>query len=164
MKFLIGLSVLQTAVLIIVVALLARSLADSSERERAQEPSHMSFLEPSAANEPSHSINHEQLRAVIREEFASLKNGQLRDSPQALHSANDEPTKPALSATAAAKLAEQREFVSRTIESFKHAGEVPADQMQELVSSIGRLDEQGRIESLSLLARAINTGAIKGRL
>lgn len=156
MKFLIGLSVLQTTALIVLVAMMAN--------EHAKEPREvgigtsaqaLSNEQASSANQPLRSFDEERLRTIVREELASQNAARARNS-------TDTPVIP--DAATAAKFADQRQLVSQRIASLKHTGPIPDQQMQDLLGEIEQLDETGRKQSLSMLAQAINTGAIKGRL
>jgi hypothetical protein len=59
---------------------------------------------------------------------------------------------------------DQSQLIEQKIEGYKGVGAITDRQMQELLGEIDQLDEQSRAQMMSALARAINTGALKGRL
>jgi hypothetical protein len=155
MKLLIGLSIAQLGVLIVVAAMMTndrtkefRGVSDDARVDVIR-----SEQAPSAKQVPS--FDEQRLRTIVREELASQNPASARTPVVA-------PVIP--DAATAAKFTEQQQHVSQRIASLKHTGPIPDQQMQDLLSEIEQLDEQGRKQSLSMLAQAINTGAIKGRL
>jgi hypothetical protein len=159
MKILIGLSLLQTIAIIVLIAMGGANSGSVQQQsagaaivlpQRQASQSELSNQSPSSFDE-------ERLRSVIREELAAQQQNVNRGQDGAAKLAVPD-------AQAAAQMRNQSQLVAQKIEGYKGVGAVTNRQMQELLGEIDQLDEQNRAQMMSALARAINTGALKGRL
>ena len=98
-----------------------------------------------------------RLRTIVREELAA----QLAD----LRTANTQ-----VATAIAAEELDEGEYqyrvssVSQQLDIYESVGSISEDDMHKLQSEIMTLNEADREEALSRLVRALNSGALKGRL
>jgi hypothetical protein len=101
-----------------------------------------------AATEALRCLDEVELRRVIREELAAAAAGKV----------------PAHGLPAPASSADQVEFVNRQVDEYIRAGVISESEMARLQSDIARLDPAARRAALQKLVRAMNSGALDGRL
>jgi hypothetical protein len=157
MKFLVGLGVLQTIAILALILLVARDRADSVRPQPIGEnilPNDVRGRDLNAS-----SFDEQRLRSIIREELVAREKAS-RSVATTDNSAVK--TEPDARATADQRIRSER--VVQTLESYKSIGTINDQQMQELQEEIGQLDEQSRNQMMRSLMRALNTGALKGRL
>jgi len=117
------------------------------------------------ASESGACLDEAELRRVIREEMAAAGMGRA--------SASAEPA-PAAAQPAAAQAAasppvpvsspEQVDFVNRRMDDYIRAGVISQSEMTRLQIDIARLDPVARRAAMQKLVRAMNSGALDGRL
>jgi hypothetical protein len=98
-----------------------------------------------------------QLRRVIREELAAAAGSP--DSVPDLHPADAGP-RPTVSSDAQAHV----ELVNRHVDDYIRAGAISDSEMVLLQSEIATLDPAARTAAMQKLVRAMNSGALDGRL
>lgn len=98
-----------------------------------------------------------QLRAIVREELAAA--GAAGTVAQAGRT-----PPPAAGLQAPVSSPEQVEFVNRQMDGYIRAGAISDAEMARLQSDIATLDPAARRAALQKLVRAMNTGALDGRL
>ena len=99
----------------------------------------------------------DRLRQIIREELAAQPGGGFAPSNQVNAVA-------ASGSVDSAKNQQQKELVTQQLEYFSSVGSISNTDMQKLQGEIAKLDNAGRKEMLGKLARAMNSGQIKGHL
>jgi hypothetical protein len=155
MKILIGLSVLQTIAIVVLIVMVG-SNGGPVQQQSAGTGFVLSQQQGSSDQAPG-PLDEQRLRKIIREELASQQQGRMpAQEGAAKTSAPDQ--------QAAAHMRDQSQLIEQKIEGYKGVGAITDRQMQELLGEIDQLDEQSRAQMMSALARAINTGALKGRL
>ena len=96
------------------------------------------------------------LRRVVRDELmAAAAAGMAQDSPGAAA---------AVGAPAPASSAEQIEHINRRVDDHIRAGVISESEMARLQSEIATLDPAARRAAMQRLVRAMNSGALDGRL
>jgi hypothetical protein len=154
MKFLIGLGIVQT---VAILALIVLIVGDREVQMQSQHVDRVPAREVHADTSASSSFDEQRLRSIVREELAAERHS-VGPSGNNQNPAKSEPE---------IQTAEQRirrDRVVQTLESYKSLGTINDQQMQDLQDEIGQLDEQSRNQTMRSLMRALNTGALKGRL
>ena len=173
MKFLVGLSLLQTVAIVALIAVVVsdRSTVDSSHSiavsatpetvtPETVTPETVASRDTIASGTnvgaASESLNEARLRTIIREELVAQQMSVARKPTNARNlDPND--------AQAVAAMRVQSERVAQTIETYKSMGAINDQQLQALQDDIAQLDDANRKQLMSSLARAINSGLIKSR-
>ena len=102
-------------------------------------------------------LDEAELRRVIREELAAAAGaGVPAQGPPAPASAASSPAPPSSP--------DRVEFVNRQVDEYIRAGVISDSEMARLQSDIATLDPAARRAALQKLVRAMNTGALDGRL
>jgi hypothetical protein len=110
-----------------------------------------------AAPEAGRCLDEIEMRRVIREE--------LTMAAAAAPAAHGPPTAGSVASTAAPIASpEQVEFVNRRVDEYIRAGVISESEMTRLESEIATLDPAARRAALQKIVRAMNTGALEGRL
>ena len=97
----------------------------------------------------------DRLREIIREEL-SARLGDVADAQNS--------SVPAPSPVSEAEYVYRRELVAQKLQYYANVGQVTGPEMIELEGQIAGLSEEDRPVMLKELIRALNTGAIDGRL
>ena len=97
----------------------------------------------------------DRLREIIREEL-SARLGDVADAQNS--------SVPAPSPVSEAEYVYRRELVAQKLQYYANVGQVTGPEMIELEGQIAGLSEEDRPVMLKELVRALNTGAIDGRL
>lgn len=112
--------------------------------------------DPTAA-ETGRCLDEVEMRRVIREELAMAAT--------AAPAASGPPMAGAVASTpAAAASPEQAELVNRRVDEYIRAGVISESEMTRLQSEIATLDPVARRAALQKIVRAMNSGALEGRL
>jgi hypothetical protein len=108
-----------------------------------------------AAMEDGRCLDEAELRRVIREELvaAAAASVPAQGSPAS-----------AAGSPAPTASADQVEFVNQQVDEYIRAGLISDSEMARLQSDIAKLDPAARRAALQKLVRALNTGALDGRL
>jgi hypothetical protein len=102
-------------------------------------------------------LNEVALRRIIREELAT--------HPVAVAASQNPPESNAAAAPASpADSKRQYERVNQQVDNYIRAGAISQADMAALQGEIGLLDKAGQHEMLGKIVRAINSGALDGRL
>jgi hypothetical protein len=102
-------------------------------------------------------VDEQLLRDVIREELAAYAGAWVaREEGSEQEEAYDP--------DAEAERQARREYVEQRIEYYSSVGYISDAEMQLLKSEIARLDPDSRPAMMEKLVRALNTGAIDGRM
>ncbi len=159
MKVLIGLNALQTIAIVVLIVMVGGNHAALQQQSAGADIASPQFQTSSAdsANPSLGFADEARLRSIIREELAS-------QTPAAIQDQEGEAKASTPDLQSAAHMRNQSQLVAQKIEGYKGVGVVTNHQMQELLNDIDQLDEPNRAQMMSSLARAINTGALKGRL
>jgi hypothetical protein len=159
MKTIIVLSLVQTAVLIILLGKFVLFEQGSNVTEHAEQEALVSepFDDPATDSTAIYYLDDKQLRQIIREELAAQLDGS---------SGTDEKTdaSTASNVTDHSEIQYQRELVAQQLEYHTSVGSISDTDMQMLQGEIAKLDAAGRKEMLGKLTRALNTGGLEGRL
>ena len=161
MKALIFIGLLQIALLLAIFGKIVLS-EDTPAEQRSSEPRRTpglvvpSFERQTATNEPA-SFDEQLLRDIIRDELAAFSRNWSGGGQMA---AVEEVYDPVVEAEREAR----RHDVEQQIEYYSSVGAISTAEMQRLKSEIARLDPDSRIAMMQKLVRALNTGAIDGRL
>ena len=110
-----------------------------------------------AATETGRCLDEVEMRRVIREELATAAAtapaGQLPPTAGAVAGTPTTPASP-----------EQVELVNRRVDEYIRAGVVSESEMARLQGEIATLDPAARRAAMQKLVRAMNSGALEGRL
>jgi len=109
------------------------------------------------ATEASRCLDETEMRRVIREELAAAAaaNVDARGTPASVPA--DLPPAPVASPAQVA-------LVTRQLDGYLQAGVISDSEMARLQSEIGKLDPAARRAAMQRLVRALNSGALDGRL
>jgi hypothetical protein len=115
-------------------------------------------LRAGSSNDGGHPyLSEADLRRIIREELAARLSAtaaaETAGQAKLAAAASREPANP-----------RQVEAINRQVDAYIGAGTIADSEMAILQSDIAKLDRSARNELLGKLARAINAGALKGRL
>jgi hypothetical protein len=153
------LSLVQTAVLIVLLGKFVLFQQDTTVTERAVQNTVVSepVYDPASDRSTIYYMDDNQLRQIIREELAAQLDG--RPGP-------DEKVDAVIVSNAAdhSEIQYQRELVAQQLEYHTSVGSISDADMQKLQGDIAMLDAAGRTEMLGKLTRALNTGGLDGRL
>ena len=159
MKTIIALSLVQTAVLIVLLGKLVLFEQDTNVAEHVEQRTLMSepLDNPATDSTAIYYMDDNQLRQIIREELAAQLDG--RPGPDAetdafMASNTSDPS----------EYQYQRELVAQQLEYHTSVGSISDTDMQKLQGEIAKLDAAGRTEMLGRLIRALNSGGLDGRL
>ena len=162
MKIVIAVLVVQTSVLLLIagrITGLENELTPVTPGEQANSPATNLPVMRSQVNlvEPDAYPNEERLRQIIREELRAELDRE---------SAPDRKADPVIVASSVdpAEMEQKRELVAQQLEYHLTVGSISDIEMQQLQLDIARLDPAGRMEMLSKLSRAFNSGSLAGRL
>ncbi|MDX1443362.1 MAG: hypothetical protein R3270_06235 [Gammaproteobacteria bacterium] len=161
MKTLITIALFQTGVLLVILFRLPASEPaniEPSPETRAVTSAENPFArqQPEASTVSTATSDDARLRAIVREEIERALAGLDRPAAAGRGSGTSIVASPPVDP-------EQRLRVMDQIEYFRGMGEISPQDMNELMSDIARLDEQGRREALSRLTTALNRQEIDGR-
>jgi len=110
-----------------------------------------------AATTTGRCLDETEMRRVIREELAAAAAaGVPAQGTPASASAAVSPVPPSS--------ADQVEFVNRQVDEYIRAGVISESEMARLQSDIATLDPAARRAAMQKLVRAMNSGALDGRL
>ena len=110
-----------------------------------------------AAPETGRCLDEVEMRRVIREELAT--------AAAATPAAHGPPTAGSVASTTATPASpEQVELVNRRVDEYIRAGVISESEMTRLQSEIATLDPAARRAALQKIVRAMNSGALEGRL
>lgn len=155
------LAAIVTAQLLLTLALLVVILDPQSRGEARDEtlPSGQAPAgdsgQPSSDGSKPEPVGEVQLRRIIREEILALF-----DSMPAAVDADEPEAAPRVSPE---EYRQRLELAHQELEFYIERGEISNVEMAELQAKIARLDPESRRHMLSLLARALNSGALDGQ-
>ena len=159
MKTIIVLSLVQTAVLIILLGKFVLFEQDTTVAAHIEKDTvaSMPLNDPATDRTVVYYMDDDQLRQIIREELGAQLDG--RSGP-------DEETDAFMASNTSDPSAYQyqREQVAQQLEYHTSVGSISDTDMQKLQGDIAKLDAAGRTEMLRRLTRALNTGGLDGRL
>ena len=161
MKALIFIALLQTGLLLAIFAKIVLPQDASIDQQPRQTSDTTGFVAPDITSPATVDgpvrIDERQLRAVIRDELSAYMSAVA--AGQAVPEV-EEVYDPILEEERQAR----REEVEQRIEYYTSVGTISDADMQLLKSEIARLDPENRRAMLQKLVRALNTGALDGRL
>lgn len=97
------------------------------------------------------------MRRVIREEIVAASAAKIPAQASPAPAPSDIPPAPVASA-------DQVEFINRKVDEYVRAGFISESEMARLQSDIATLDPAARRAAMQRLVRALNSGALDGRL
>ena len=106
-------------------------------------------------DDPLAASGEELLRRIIREELSAQPLGE---------SDPDHSGVAVVPAVDPAEMQRRRDSIDQQIDYYASVGQISGTEMLELQTEIAKLDSVGRSEMLGKLTRAMNSGAIRGRL
>ena len=110
-----------------------------------------------AATESPRCLDEAEMRLVIREEIVAASAAKVPAQGRSSQSPTEIPPAPVASP-------DQVALVNRRVDDFIEVGVISESEMARLQSDIGRLDPAARRAAMQKLVRAMNTGALDGRL
>ena len=166
MKTVITLSVLQ---LLVILFLLMKVMGIDERPGQAMAPAENNVATARSSNSPEVvategnkcSFDAGLLREIVREELRAQMDSLLPggvDSPGGVHS----DSKQVSDTVSEAEYRYRLDAALQNLEYYIQQGEISDAEMAELQANIGGLDQQGRKQMLSLLAKALSSGDLKG--
>jgi hypothetical protein len=110
-----------------------------------------------AATEPPRCLDEADMRRVIREEIVATSAAKVPAQVQSSQNPTEISPGPVASP-------DQVALVNRRVDDFIEVGVISESEMVRLQSDIARLDPAARRAAMQKLVRAMNTGALDGRL